>query len=354
MESGRRRAHSVGETIPPDTRVDIQRLGTWTKFADDGHAPCHGSTSAWASDTLGHNDFVLNPYGSGWHLDRIRFDNMLLEHAVSSGATLARPTTLIDCHRIGADGFHVRVQSGAERAERTLAAAYVVDASGSRAVVGRMLGADRIQLDRLMFVYGYFDTTHASSTDHLTLLESNENGWWYAAALPDSRRAVAFASDSDIIRVAQLTRPAHWFARLLRTRHVAPRLDGCRFIPSSVIVKPASSSQLRPVTGHGWLAVGDAAASYDPISSQGIQKALADGIRAGESIATAFTGDADALDGYAEHVERAFQDYVANRNYLYQLEQRWQASPFWKRRHERTHVGPAVPRASMSRVEDSL
>ena len=88
-----------------------------------------------------------------------------------------------------------------------------------------------------------------------------------------------------------------------------------------------------------WFAVGDAAATHDPISSAGIQKALADGARAATAAATALsdtgTGTGTVTDiavDYITGTETAFREYEANRDYFYRLEERWPDSPFWHRR----------------------
>ncbi|HKS99304.1 MAG TPA: hypothetical protein VJT31_07225, partial [Rugosimonospora sp.] len=82
------RRETVGETIPPDARLPLAQLGVWDAFLAQRHLPCLGSCSSWGSDTLGYNDFVLNPQGHGWHLDRPRFDALLREAAVKTGVTL--------------------------------------------------------------------------------------------------------------------------------------------------------------------------------------------------------------------------------------------------------------------------
>src|SRR5436190_5494193 len=43
--------------------------------------------------------------------------------------------------------------------------------------------------------------------------------------------------------------------------------------------------------GEGWVAVGDAAQSYDPLSSQGLRYALESGIRAAFAVDAALDGD---------------------------------------------------------------
>ena len=93
------------------------------------------------------------------------------------------------------------------------------------------------------------------------------------------------------------------------------------------------------VCGARWLAVGDAASCFDPLSAQGIYKALADGIAAAHAIAAALATGSDLDASYQHAVQSRFTEYLANRNYFYGLERRWPDSPFWQRRHARTALG---------------
>jgi len=85
-----------------------------------------------------------------------------------------------------------------------------------------------------------------------------------------------------------------------------------------------------------WLAVGDAASTYDPISSQGIYKALRNGLEAAKAIASYLHGDSQGLKEYESAITSQFDNYLTYRNYFYQMERRWLASPFWQQRQERT------------------
>jgi flavin-dependent dehydrogenase len=57
------------------------------------------------------------------------------------------------------------------------------------------------------------------------------------------------------------------------------------------------------VAGDSWLAVGDAASTFDPLSSQGIVKVLRSGVCASYAIADPLTGGIDpGLAGYRRNV----------------------------------------------------
>lgn len=338
----------VGETLPPETRLLLDELGLWAEFAGEGHEESLGSCSSWGSDALGYNDFLLNPYGRGWHLDRQRFDTFLRRSAASrniamfSGARLLR----YEAARDGEFLLHL----GFDGAATTLHARYVVDATGIQSAFARRAGARPLSFDRLSFVYGFFDADAAASPTRLTMLEATEHGWWYAAGLPDRRVAVAFATDPETIREQELSVEGRWFARLLRTRHIAPRLDGCRFVRGSAVIRVAPSFVLDHVAGARWLAVGDAASAYDPLSSLGIHKALAGGLDAAEAIATALESNADIASDYASSIAANFEEYTTNRNYLYELETRWAESPFWRNRRERTGAGASTADTSTAAI----
>ncbi|MEK6409001.1 MAG: hypothetical protein AABN34_18925 [Acidobacteriota bacterium] len=70
--------------------------------------------------------------------------------------------------------------------------------------------------------------------------------------------------------------------------------------------------------GAGRLAVGDAAASYDPIVARGITKALEDRVAAGRHIAER----SDSTGSYSERIAARFRIYAETRAHLYESEQR--------------------------------
>lgn len=151
---------AVGETVPPDVRKLLGELGAWEKFLEQRHEACLGSCSAWGGTELGHNDFVLNPQGSGWHLDRARFEALLLGEAESRGVALF-PIAKCASLEQAADGGIVLGAITPSGDGRHLTARYIVDATGSRSVIARQMGARQIPLDRLSFVYGFFDAPEA-------------------------------------------------------------------------------------------------------------------------------------------------------------------------------------------------
>ena len=68
--------------------------GLLDRLAAGGHLPCYGNLAVWGADEPQAADFLFNPYGHGWHVDRARFDAMLREATVAAGAVLRQS---VDC-----------------------------------------------------------------------------------------------------------------------------------------------------------------------------------------------------------------------------------------------------------------
>lgn len=333
-ESGGYEPDRIGESIPPDTRRLFAQLGFLEAFELEGHEPCHGSCSSWGDDVLGYNDFTVNPNGTGFHLDRRRFDAFLAQRARKAGAHLvtgARFRTVRPCEgEVGEPAFIVEIETGT--GVRLLKASFVIDAMGSGARLARALGARRLVHDRFFCATGYFHLRENAEFAQLTMLEAVPDGWWYAARLPDRRVAVAFACDGDNLRTATLHESTSWLRQLSQTSFLAPALSESFFIPDSVRVCPVPCFVLDRPAGPNWLAVGDAAAAFDPLSGQGIYKALSNGVEASGAIRAYLGGDETATKRYAEGVRRSYDAFLTQRAAFYARERRWPEATFWTRR----------------------
>ncbi len=346
VEAGTYDAVRIGESVPPDIRRLLgDELGLWPEFVAERHEPCHGSRSAWGSDRLGYNDFLFNPYGHGWHLDRRRFDAFLARKAADRGIAVLTGRRFEKAEPLEGGGHRLHIAGGDGACGDgvsdngrydTVEARFVVDATGPRGRFVRRQGGRPRLLDRLVFVAGFFALPENSPLTRQTMLEAAEQGWWYAARLPDRRCVVALATDADIVRSKGLNREVPWLESLLDTRHIVAALAGSALEAHGVATWVAVSFLRDRIAGPDWLAVGDAASGYDPLSSQGIQKAMTDAVDAAEAIAERLGSGADIVGDYADRVNGRFDDYLANRNHFYGQERRWADAPFWRTRRERT------------------
>jgi flavin-dependent dehydrogenase len=333
-EAGNTDTFQIGETIPPDSRLLLERLRVWDGFAEEGHEPCLGSRSAWGADAVGYSDFLLNPHGTGWHLDRQRFGAFLAKQATEAGAELRRGAAVVSVERAAEDVLALLIETGGgiERVE----AQFVIDATGARSRVAKSAGARPLTHDRLLWVGALFDGPAEPEASRLTMLEAVDVGWWYAARVPGGRVVVGIATDAETNRRAMLHRADRWLPHLETTRHMNGWLADCRWPRDPrMFIRSAPSFVLDRICGSHWLAVGDAASACDPLVSRGLHNALADGLQAAAAIADCLAGVRSALDDYQASIFARFDDYLETRDYFYDLEQRWPTSPFWRNRRTR-------------------
>ena len=98
----------IGETVPPTIMQPLIGLGVHDEFLAGGHIAAPGTVVCWGDDEPWETDSIANPYGHGWHLDRARFDAMLLTAAVRAGAQMHQLNSFGTVEH-GPDGWRVEV-----------------------------------------------------------------------------------------------------------------------------------------------------------------------------------------------------------------------------------------------------
>ena len=327
---------AVGESIPPAALSWLRELKLDHLLKEGGHRPCPGSWSLWGGDQPGFNDFLLDPLGSGYHLDRSLFNDQLLTETAVGGVDVVSPARLTSVTR-NHDGYRVewRTAEGFQEGQYRV----LVDASGASASAMRRLSVSRNLYDELVAACAFVDLPEDSSLGDHTLIEASSIGWWYAARLPGNRAILSFTSDWQTVKQAGLMEPERFLHEFGETRLMSERLSPFGIEIPTIVLKAASVAILSGVAGGGersaWLAVGDAASSYDPISSAGISKALCQGIQAANAIDQwCREEDPQALKRYQDRVFDDFSNHIRLRHGHYQVEYDRQGSGFWYRRIE--------------------
>jgi flavin-dependent dehydrogenase len=316
----------LGETLPPQAFPLLARLGVASALTGTDHLPSPGTMSVWGSDEPYENDFVFSPYGHGWHLDRRRFDESLAHEATKAGAQIMCEARALDCEQ-GRAGWHIRL--GTPQGQTAVQARWVIDATGRASWLSRRQGALRLGFDRLVGVFGILV---CSDADPRTYIETLPMGWWYSAMLPGDRAIAVFFTDVDLHDLTPLGRKKLWGAQLAQSQLTRERL-GVACLDVNPRVVSAASTLLNSVVGAGWLAVGDAVCTIDPLSSQGIMQAISSGIEAAEIILDAKSDE--SAKRYALGVYQRFRAYLNTRKGFYSAERRWPESPFWRRRTQK-------------------
>lgn len=267
VESSDYSSPRIGESLTPGIRPLLEYLGIWQRFRGEQSLESFGSKAAWGTPDPQALDYMFTLHGTGWALDRVRFDRMLATTFSQRGGNLLTQTSFIKCERRPGGGWDVHVR-GLGKSVRTIQCEYLIDATGRAGRLAGQLGVPRAIHDRLVGVgsIGRLSDEAWPALESVILVEACEYGWWYTSPVPGNRIAVVLMSDADIVSRRQAARPDRWRYLLNAMKETSERVRGVRFTQRPKAFS-CFSSILRQVGGEDWVAVGDAAASHDPLSS---------------------------------------------------------------------------------------
>lgn len=323
----------IGESLAPRAWPILQRLGIDHLVDARRHLPSPGTVSSWGNAGLAAEDFLLHANGPGWHLDRNRFEADLRQFAEQVGVrAIDSPSVRIE--RSGSSHWSVRLEPTGD----VIVADFLIDASGRSSAVAQLGCVRRRVYDRLTAWYAFMDSP-TPIEDARAMVEARPDGWWYSALLPGGRLVVSMFCDPATLAGRERSLK-DWLASLDETRWTRQRVaDGRYRATAQPRVVAADSSIIESVGGTDWLACGDAAACYDPLSSHGIATAIASGLDAAQAAHAALFGDLEPFGRYVDRVQRSFSYYLEMRAEVYAQERRWSDSPFWTARSRLDFAG---------------
>ncbi len=334
IEAGRHDRPKPGEVLPAVAQGLLRQLGAWTLFSDAAFVENRTLVSAWADEPPGEKHSIFSAHGAGWHLDRARFDRLMLRAAEVAGVEVRLGTAVQSATRENR-GWRLKL------VDADIIAQAVIWATGRGWGLARHFGAKVTAHGHLAAYSRFFDGTPG---DCRMVVEARPEGWWYSADLPGRRRVVACLTDPDLGN--GLRQADHWYRSLAATQFVARLLPaGAREIAS--LVKPAGTATIDPAAGERWVAAGDCLFAADPLSSRGIVHALRSGILAAYAVSDMLEGREDlARARYSMIAAQGFSDYVPMLAAHYAAAARWD-TPFWQRRIPLKENATATPRQIM-------
>jgi len=318
------------------------------------HLLCTGNASAWASAALEERHAIMNPFGHGFHLNRAAFDERLRCSVKDRQfETMSRQSGVgvVKGRFRGIERDYTSnrwvVHSDVDKETNVFFGNWVVDATGRKASVATKIGARIITSDPLLAFYATFTSppwdslSHSAvDNDHRTIIEATPNGWFYSALLSQDpcTRIVAFH-----------TLPAHPSAKCVRRRDGFLEVLHASTTHISAIIQKndyemspgrfpcctaAGSSHLDRMcdADDRWIAVGDSAMAFDPLSSQGMMTALEMGYYVGAVLADQISDSKlgeDTCSEIAEMYRRTGEDYGKHRAYYYGVVKRFPGEEFW-------------------------
>jgi len=306
------------ETLVPGAAGVIERLGLSDCLDEAGGAGLARQGGLWEEAELVWRD--LGEEDRGRQVRRGAFDEALRARAAGAGAEVLEVSKISGPIR---DGEPVEAQTLGGDAVR-IEAAVVACATGRMTPSSLVDHEVEAELPRTICVHAR--VTDADRDRAGSVIEAVREGWlWW---LPSQEGGANLALFADAEEVREHGREETWQRALAGARGPAAGLT----LPSSG--GTIATATLRKSGAHALL-VGDAAAALDPLSSQGIEKALTSAEDAAYAVNTLLEEPALA---HAVRTERhawereVFRAHARTTLETYALVERFADAPFWERR----------------------
>ena len=336
--------------MPASCVVRLQRLGL-DRWREQAQAEPLGDVLGLWGEPGGRDLFRTHPANNGWRIGRRALDTAVLRNALAAGALGLDGTTFCRLRR-HRTGWRVLLDDGGHWL--TIDAAVVADATGGAARVARQLGVRALHADPMVAISFLAPRAPRAPGDpSLTLFESCPVGWWHVHDAGGEARRFMLLTDPDLVPRGQ----RDMWSLLHQTLHDAPA-SLLRMVESehtyALEVVACGNRILRHVCGDGWLALGDAAMTCDPLSASGVDLALAGAELAQATIERACAGVGSAWVSYNATAQSSFTLASTARAAFCCHERRWPDAPFWARRQpaaasrkERTRADSDIEVAEM-------
>lgn len=338
IERARFPRRRIGESLPPKVAAIFAQLGVQDAVDAAGFTRMSGTTIK-DGDAITTHDFEPDQRAYGYQAERERLDALLVERARVVGAEVRIETALVEA-RAEDDHFSATLRSAA--GEEVARVRRVVDASGS-GVVARAVGLRRKESLRTVAISGYWRGARPLELGPRgnTFFETRADGWTWIIRRADGLTNVTFGADAKAIKGGPV-QPEDYYRALVEESPWLKELLAEATLDEEIKIFDATWSAAERFIGPGWILVGDAASVIDPLTSQGVYKALQSGLAAATVLRTiARYPERRALaERYYQDTQTQFFRRYSETAVTFYRGSRFAAEPFWAAR-SRIEAGPS-------------
>ncbi|HEV3004647.1 MAG TPA: FAD-dependent oxidoreductase [Pirellulales bacterium] len=380
----------VGESLPPTILPLLAELGLRDAVERAGFLRAGPARLQWASLPPGQFDGKGGQQGfdplPGFQVDRGRFDQLLLDGARAAGVTVLAPAQPGRAIADRCGGWRMGVSCDGELIE--IRARFLVDAAGRRGFLKQPRAAIA---PTTLALFGYWRDVPLDGSE--TLIEDGPAEWFWGAPLPggvfnatvfvDPQRYRCCVSGGGLRSVSSgglrgvsggglctvsggglctvsgdglrgvsgggLRKGRQDAATLYRSLLAGSNLlRGClrgRLIDQPRICDATCYASTVSVAAN-WIKVGESSFSIDPLSSQGVQTAIASGLTAAAVVNTLLVRPQNAplaIAFYRDNQRAAVERHAHHAAEIYRRQAAVRSSPFWQSRARCERPAGAVP-----------
>ena len=313
---------SLGETIPPSAMPLLHNTGLFELFEQTAYSKTSGYHSIWGSDlVIDHHFYQESPTAHGFKINKAALIEQLTElqqHRLQEVKSFKEVSL----------GASVQVNAVTHQGELEMSGRMMVDATGKKRAVLKLLNVPVKVRDQQIAFSTHLPGKYFEQLPYGVFMESFMCGWGIVSALDEETNVMtlytaAGQADHTLYRDFE-----SWPQLLKNTKGLKYYLpDAQAGNPSKIIGYDASTVLAERVAGQQWLAIGDAAMSFDPLSSHGITNAIWTANRAASLIKDAVQNNtAPDYNDYQRQIHELFTGYAKVRTQLYQQKHEWEQS----------------------------
>jgi len=303
------------ETIPPSALVLLEALNLLELFSKSS-SKTFGYHSLWNSEVLTTDNFFdHNPYKYGLKLNKkqllVDLGELVTDHTIPFDK-------LIEINRSD-ENFTLKVKSN--NSVNVINGRVIVDATGRNRSILKHFGVTSKEFDDQVALSCQLPYFNPPQLMHQVYVESFENGWGIVSSLNKEMNGMTLYTKKGSPILPQLKDYRNWKAVLSNTKYLKDFLSD--ELDRKVVGGKANSSRASQIAGSNWLAIGDAAIAFDPVSSHGVSNAIYCANAASGAIQSRIKKDAIApFKDYDDTLCQVFNAYLKQKSRLYDTENR--------------------------------
>lgn len=227
--------------------------------------------SLWNDTNVREHSKISSAFGEDFVVNRCQFASRLRRFAERAG-TRWIAGRVIHISRI-------KRRFLLENANGTTISCHRLIIATGRAAFAALKGNDMLPMDQRVAVYPQQKLTSTKPGRSVQfILESSSHGWWYGLWPEDQTAVPVLVVDADQLPRSSLQ---EWFRAQLQGTSLLSQYCNteCHALTDLHICSARAFARKTPV-GDGWSLVGDARLAIDPLSGNGILRAIQDGARA--------------------------------------------------------------------------
>jgi len=306
------------QSIGPGVLTMVKSAGLNLEMFQTCLTPLHTSRALWTEIE------EVEPDPAGFLVHRHEFDHALLLNAKQSGLRVMQPASLVST-RYNGEGWELKLNQGGKYS--TIKTNFLVDATGKKSILHAV--KKRVMAPTIAITGFWVNTAYPQS---FTQLESVSNLWLWGARMRDGLfQATVFIDPSAIPGRSRLA--DRYISAIEMTQTFNDCLNGT--LTGQLSAMDVTPYYLEKPVGRNFIRVGEASMGLDPLSSQGVEMAMANALQ-GAVVANTILSHPSRMDlageFYQSRQQETMQQHLRTLAKIYSAARCWRDHPFWKNR----------------------